>query len=229
MIIVLSGEAGAGKDSTANILVDRHGFTLFSLAGPLKRFAEDMFGFTKEQLYGPSHARNQHNPKWNLKCPECAGMGVSQIAQDTVNEYRGDKCRRCGGTGKTEISVRSTLQPLGSEYLRDMVHPDCLTYRASWDLREMQDKLMNVVVNDARYQNDRDNLHAWVGAHRVDIRAPLKRDDGAAWRKHKSELDRPSDNDLEFILENPEQWPFPSLPKRVEEMLTELRSCQAGH
>lgn len=229
MIIVLSGEAGAGKDSTANILVERHGFTLFSLAGPLKRFAEDMFGFTKEALYGPSHARNAHNPKWDLKCPKCAGTGVSQIERDTVNEYRGDKCTRCGGTGKTEISVRSTLQPLGSEYLRDMIHPDCLTFRASWDLREMLDKGMSVVVNDARYQNDRNNLHDWVGAHRVDVRAPTKKNDGAAWRQHASELDRPTDDQLEYILDNPEQYPFPSLPGRVETMLRELRSCQAGH
>src|SRR5579885_927029 len=138
MIIVLSGEAGAGKDSTAKVLVERHGFVLFSLAGPLKRFAEDMFGFTKEQLYGPSHARNQHNDKWNLKCPKCIGTGGALI-----------RCDKCNGTGRTEISVRSTLQPLGSEYLRDMVHPDCLTYRATWDLREMMDKGLDVVINDA--------------------------------------------------------------------------------
>lgn len=221
MIIVLSGEAGAGKDSTANILVERHGFTLFSLAGPLKRFAEDMFGFTKEQLYGPSHARNQHNVKWKLKCLTCKGTGSG--APDLV------KCSKCNGTGIAEISVRSTLQPLGSEYLRDLIHPDCLTFRASWDLREMQDKFMDVVVNDARYENDRNNLHDWLGAHRVDIRAFKKKDDGAAWRKHKSELDRPTDAQLEYVLDNPEEYPFPSLPGRVEVMLRELRSCQAGH
>lgn len=227
MIIVLSGEAGAGKDSTANILVDRHGFVLHSLAGPLKRFAEDMFGFSKEALYGPSHARNAHNPKWDLKCPACKGEGtITWCAGGSITET----CDKCKGTGKTEISVRSTLQPLGSEYLRDMIHPDCLTYRATWDIRAMlQAKQVDIVINDARYQNDRNNLHTWVGAHRVDVRAPKKRDDGAAWRKHASELDRPSDDQLEYVLDNPEEWPFPGLPGRVEVMLRELRSCQAGH
>lgn len=224
MIIVLSGEAGAGKDSTANVLVSQHGFTLFSLAGPLKRFAQDMFGFTDEQLYGPSHARNTHNPTWNLKCPGCGGKGELWDERNALVS-----CKRCNGTGKTEISVRSTLQPLGSEYLRDLIHPDCLTFRASWDLREMQEKFMDVVVNDARYQNDRNNLHDWLGAHRVDVRAPVKKDDGAAWRKHKSELDRPTDDQLEYILENEGEYPFPALPARVVEMLKELRSCQAGH
>lgn len=229
MIIVLSGEAGAGKDSTAKVLVERHGFVLFSLAGPLKRFAEDMFGFTQEQLYGPSHARNQHNDKWDLKCPACAGTGNVPISAGPWGGARDNPCKRCNGTGKTEISVRSTLQPLGSEYLRDMIHPDCLTFRASWDLREMMDKGMDVVINDARYTNDRNNLHDWVGAHRVDVRAPTKKNDGAAWRKHQSELDRPTDDQLEYVLDNPEEYPFPGLPARVEAMLRELRSCQAGH
>ena len=228
MIIVLSGEAGAGKDSTANVLVERHGFTLFSLAGPLKRFAEDMFGFSKEALYGPSHARNAHNPKWDLKCPKCAGEGKVWKALGAMDRYAAT-CPKCNGTGKTEISVRSTLQPLGSEYLRDMIHPDCLTFRASWDINEMLAKGMDIVVNDARYQNDRNNLHEWCGAHRVDIRAAVKKDDGAAWRKHASELDRPTDDQLEYVLDNPEEYPFPTLPARVEMMLRELRSCQAGH
>ena len=216
LLIVLSGEAGAGKDSTANILVARHGFVLFSLAAPLKRFAEDMFGFTQEQLYGPSHARNQHSPKWDLKCLTCDGTGSG--APDLV------KCAKCNGTGKTEISVRSTLQPLGSEYLRDMVHPDCLTFRATWDIRPLLNGGQNVVVNDARYQNDRNNLHDWLGAHRVDVRAPVKRNDGAAWRQHASELDRPTDDQLEYVLENSDpEYPFPNLSRRVEEMLRVLR------
>jgi hypothetical protein len=225
MIIVLSGEAGAGKDSTAKVLVERHGFELFSLAGPLKRFADDMFGFTQEQLYGPSHARNQHNPRWNLKCVKCGGTGSIRIPypEPVAPDYAVSTCSKCNGTGKTEISVRSTLQPLGSEYLRDMVHPDCLTFRATWDLVPMMEAGKNVVINDARYQNDRNNLHEWLGAHRVDVRAPVKKNDGAAWRKHQSELDRPEDSQLEFILDNPEEWPFPGLPDRVYWMLAELR------
>jgi hypothetical protein len=231
MIIVLSGEAGAGKDSVADLLVTNHQFIKHSLASPLKRFAADMFGFTDEQLYGPSSSRNQHNDKWDLKCHKCGGTGNERVyyPPPVAPDYSIGKCSKCNGTGKTEISVRSTLQPLGTEYLRDMIHPDCLTYRATWDLKKYAKVGRSVVVNDARYQNDRNNLHAWVGAHRVDIRALEKHADGAAWRQHNSELDRPPNDQVEFILDNPEEWPFPSLPQRVSEMLVELRSCKTGH
>ena len=213
MIIALSGAAGAGKDSVANVLVERHGFVLYSLSGPVKRFAEDMFGFTKEQLYGPSSARSTHNPKWELECPACSGGG----------EDSSGVCIRCHGAGQTEVSVRSTLVPLGTEYLRDMVHPDCLSIRASWDLRKMQEAGLDVVVNDARYRNDRDNLHDLVGAFRVDVRAPGKKPKADAWRRHPSELDRPADEHVEWIIQNVEKWPFPGLPAEVERMLIHLR------
>lgn len=229
MIIVLSGEAGAGKDSVANLLVTNHQFTKHSLAAPLKRFAADMFGFTDEQLYGASSARSKHNDKWDLKCPKCGGGGLSPLGPRYVGGDITETCTKCDGSGKTEISVRNTLQLLGSEYLRDMIHPDVLSFRATWDLKEHTKAGRSVVVNDARYQNDRDNLHEWLGAHRVDVRAPTRRQDGAAWRKHKSELDRPKDDQLEFILDNPERWPFPGLPARVAEMLTELRSRESEH
>jgi len=231
MIIVLSGEAGAGKDSIANILVERHGFTMFSLAGPLKRFAADMMGFSKEQLYGPSHSRNAADPRWDLKCPACLGTGTTKVHYpEPVNDYSIGLCKRCEGKGKIEISPRSFLQPLGTEFMRDLVHPDVLSIRASWDLQPLAEQHIDIVINDARFQNDRDNIHAWFAAKRVDVRAPGKKHSSiAAWRQHASEQDRPTDEHVEYVFENPEEYPFPTLPERVEEMLRELRSCQAGH
>jgi hypothetical protein len=224
MIIVLSGEAGAGKDSVADILVERHKFIKYSLAGPLKRFAEDMFGFNWDQVYGPSSARNAPDPRWARPCTTCNGSGTRSLSGGEFGEIVGRaKCQGCDGTGKiNDNSPRRVLQLLGSEYMRDMIHPDALTIRASWDLKPMNADKVNVVINDARYENDRNNLHAWVGALRVDVRAPNKKSDGASWRKHKSELDRPIDAALEYVLENPEEWPFPSLAGRVEAMLREL-------
>jgi deoxynucleotide monophosphate kinase-like protein len=61
-LIVLSGEAGAGKDSVAQLLIERLRWTSYSLAAPLKRFVQDMFSFTDAQVYGPSSARNAPDP-----------------------------------------------------------------------------------------------------------------------------------------------------------------------
>jgi hypothetical protein len=215
-LIVLSGEAGAGKDSVAKILVENHGFWLYSLASPLKRFAEDMFGFTQEQLYGPSHSRNAPDPRWARPCLACNQSG-KMFGHSEPHQL-------CGGTGQiNDNSPRRVLQLLGEEYLRQMIHVDALTRRARPDIDKMLRMGTSVVVNDARNDNDRINLQAWLGAHRVDVRTPVSKDDGAEWRKHKSELSRPTDDQLEYVLMNEEEYPFPSLPKLVSDMLASLK------
>jgi hypothetical protein len=221
MLIVLSGEAGAGKDSVAKILQEGHSFVLFSLSAPLKRFAEDMFGFTKEQLYGPSSARNAPDPRWARPCVKCAATGYyeTEVCYTVIRT----RCFECSGTGvANDNSPRRVLQLLGSEYMRDMIHPDALTIRARPDIEAIMACGHPVVVNDARYQNDRDNLHAWLGARRVHVTAPGKEKGHAEWRQHRSERDQPDLQQVEHVLENPEEWPFPGLAERVERMLAAL-------
>lgn len=217
-LIVLSGEAGAGKDSVAKILVEKHGWELFSLSAPMKRFAEDMFGFSKEQLYGPSSARNAPDPRWARPCPNCGATGL------VTHRNTGDPtpCPDCQSGKINDNSARRILQLMGEEFLRQMIHIDALTMRARPELEALLNRptCKGIVVNDARHDNDRNNLHNWLGAHRVDVRAPNKKADGAEWRKHVSELSRPVDADLEFIINNDEQWPFHGLSDLVTAMLS---------
>ena len=219
-LIVLSGEAGAGKDSVADALEGR-GWQRYSLAGPLKRFAADMFGFTAEQLYGPSSARNAPDPRWARPCEDCGGVN-----EDCLPEVWRGACKPCGGTGLiNDNSPRRVLQLLGEEYLRQMIHVDALTMRARPDLEEMLARGESIVVNDARNDNDRNNLHAWLGACRVDVRSIRTKEPhkvAEAWRQHKSERRLATDDQLEFIVQNDEDWPFPSLSDKVDEMLKEL-------
>jgi hypothetical protein len=57
VILGLSGDAGAGKDTVADALVAHHGFVKIALADPLKRFLMATFDFSKETLWGPSKLR----------------------------------------------------------------------------------------------------------------------------------------------------------------------------
>lgn len=216
-LIVLSGEAGAGKDSVAKILVEDHGWMMFSLSAPMKRFAGDMFGFTDDQLYGPSSSRNAPDPKWARPCHNCDATGFVTCR----NSGEPVACPDCEGGKINDNSPRRILQLMGEEFLREMIHIDVLTIRARPELEVML-QTMNVVINDARNDNDRDNLHEWLGAKRVDVRSPNKETDGAAWRKHKSELSRPTSENLEYVLNNDEEWPFPSLQVKVMTMLTNV-------
>lgn len=65
MIVGLCGVAGAGKSTAARALVAL-GYVELSLAAPIKRIARDLFGFSVEQLNGPSSARNAIDPRYGV-------------------------------------------------------------------------------------------------------------------------------------------------------------------
>ena len=64
MIIGLSGQAGSGKDTVADFLVEHYGFVKVALADPIKRAAMEWWGFTEEQLWGPSSERNKPDMRY---------------------------------------------------------------------------------------------------------------------------------------------------------------------
>jgi len=64
MIIGITGKAGSGKDTAADILVDGFGFRKISLADPMKRAVMDWFGFSHNQLWGPSEMRNAPDKRY---------------------------------------------------------------------------------------------------------------------------------------------------------------------
>lgn len=67
----VSGYSGVGKDEFCKTLV-ANGAIHTGLADPAKRHMADVYGFTEEQLFGPSKFRNAgdlrypKDPKWNL-------------------------------------------------------------------------------------------------------------------------------------------------------------------
>lgn len=210
-MIVLSGLAGAGKDSVAEILCMKHGFVRFMLSGEMKAFCEKVFGWSEEQLYGPSKFRNAADPAWARPCKECDGTGwwMGQYEEPIQS-----CCTVCGGDGKLDDnSPRRVLQLLGDEWGRQMIHPDIWTMSARKNLTQLL-TYHDVVVTDARFQNDRNNLHEWFGAARVHVVAP-----GAGgtegWRKHGSEREQPNADEVEVTVTNEEAWPFPSLVSKV--------------
>jgi len=56
--------AGAGKDTVANQLVSKHGFVKIGLADPMKRFVQEVFQFTDEQVWGESDLRNAPDERY---------------------------------------------------------------------------------------------------------------------------------------------------------------------
>lgn len=57
-IIWLGGQAGSGKDTVGSYIAKCYGGVCVAQADPMKRFASKVFGFSDEQLWGPSASRN---------------------------------------------------------------------------------------------------------------------------------------------------------------------------
>lgn len=55
---------GAGKDAAAARLIEKHNFVRIGIADHLKRICKEVFDFTDEQLWGPSHHRNKPDRRY---------------------------------------------------------------------------------------------------------------------------------------------------------------------
>lgn len=78
MIVGLSGQAGAGKDTVADFLVEHHGFVKIALADPIKRAAMEWWDFTEDQLWGPSEMRNKPDERYPRGWKLCCGCVVDK-------------------------------------------------------------------------------------------------------------------------------------------------------
>lgn len=78
ILIGLTGRAGSGKDTVADYLVQRHGFTKLSFAAPLKAGLNAMFGFTPEQW---------NDREWKERVIPELGVSPRYLAQTLGTEW----------------------------------------------------------------------------------------------------------------------------------------------
>lgn len=64
-IIIIGGGAGSGKDTVAEILCQGRNGVAIAQADEMKRFAQQVGGFTSEQLWGPSTMRNAEDLRFD--------------------------------------------------------------------------------------------------------------------------------------------------------------------
>jgi hypothetical protein len=104
---------GTGKDTVADALADEHSFVKVALADPMKRFCQDVYGFSRDQLWGPSSSRNAPDERYprehTFLGPEekkgiCACCGWAYVPDYKLQCY---------------LTPRYALQTLGTEWGRD--------------------------------------------------------------------------------------------------------------
>jgi len=123
-IIALCGFHGAGKDTLANILVEKFGYTKISFAGILKDVVAIIFDWDREMLEG--------------------NTTKSRLWREEIDTWWANRLNI------PKLTPRWILQHIGTDVLRNHFHKDiwiaCIEKKIS--------KLAGVVITDARFENE---------------------------------------------------------------------------
>lgn len=84
-LIGIIGKKQSGKDTIADYLVQNHGFIKYSYAFPLKNGAMEIFGFTKEQVYGD--LKDVVDSEWGVTPRKVLQIMGTELFQYDLQKY----------------------------------------------------------------------------------------------------------------------------------------------
>jgi hypothetical protein len=142
MFVGVMGLSGSGKDTIADYLVKNHEFIKIAFADKVKEVAKDLFGFSDEQLWGPSEKRNEPDERY-VQCY-------------VIDSYHQDQAF------PKYLTPRYVLQRLGTEFGRDC-YPNLWLDIAIKKAFGAMEQGKNVVISDVRFPNEVNGLKE-VGA-----------------------------------------------------------------
>jgi hypothetical protein len=133
MIIGLLGEAGSGKDTVANYLISKHGYSQDSFAASLKDAVSAVFGWDREALEG----KTSESREW----------------RETVDSWWSERLNI------PDLTPRLMLQQWGTDVCRNHFHNDI--WIASLERRLSTNS--NTVISDCRFPNEIDIIKKMNG------------------------------------------------------------------
>jgi hypothetical protein len=189
LILGVSGLAGAGKDTTADILVHDHDFTKVSLADPLKQIARKVYAFTDEQLWGPSQFRNAEDKRY----PRADGSFLSP--REALQLLGTEWGRRCYPNTWIDLCIR-TAQELLTDGGVELHYTQQLGLVKRTGGRGRMRSVLGVAVPDVRFKNEMAAIKE-AGGLVLRISRPGAGLGGAA-ALHQSEVEQASIPDSAF-------------------------------
>lgn len=155
MLIGLLGNAGSGKDTASEYLVQKHGFYSIALADPIKIYCQWMFGWSAKQLWGPSEERNILD-----KTIGVSPRVVLQSLGDWAREYK-ENCYIKAALQRVDAVQYSKLK---DDFLFGRLPFDVLRERCSPQVGICGTVCIeHVVISDVRFKNEVEGIKAEGG------------------------------------------------------------------
>jgi hypothetical protein len=189
LIIGVSGVAGSGKSTVADILTDLR-FVTISLADPIKRLVRDLYAFTDEQLWGPSACRNEPDKRY----PRADGTFLTP--REALQRFGTEAGRACYDNTWVDRCLLNAQLVLSGQFAYAQalgVHD----YRGPG-----RPEVRGVAIPDVRFMNEIAAIHA-AGGVVIRIVRPGAGLEGAAGA-HGSETEQASipDSEFDYVLDN---------------------------
>lgn len=186
MILSISGLAGSGKDTVGEMLIKDHGFKRISFADPLKEITAKAFNLDLSYFHDvkkkdaplPEVIVFDEHYAANLAF-EFNALGYSSVTPQVFSEYYGIEFN----------TPREILLKVGTEMGRECVSS---TVWIDLAIKKVKDTEGHVLITDARFQNERDQLKA-IGAVKVFVDRPEVTAKFDRTKAHKSELEQLED------------------------------------
>jgi hypothetical protein len=216
-LVGIVGNAGAGKDTIADHLIREHGFVRVSFADPMKRFVQEVFDFSDEQVWGTIDQKNAGDPRY----PRPGLSGGAGVESEWMGHRVVTPC----------LSPRYALQTIGTEWGRDCypgvwveyalrvakrVQAGGWLYSQRGGLRFMGETIppRGVVISDCRFANEVEAVKRAGGAV-VRVKRPgFEGAVGVAGHRSESEQKTIADSSLAAVFKN--DGTIPDLLRKVD-------------
>lgn len=144
MIIAISGKKGSGKDTVAKMIMEMTSqkWENVKFADTLKDMVCLLIGCTREQLEDPKFKETPLGPEWD-RLVETSSYG----APDRIYPVGYEGMTHIAHTRKESLTPRLILQLLGTEGVRNVIHPN------AW-VNATMDKYHLVLKTDPEKDND---------------------------------------------------------------------------
>ena len=223
-IIGIAGKAGTGKSEAARILA-RNGYCPVAFADGIKRILMEVYGFTKEQLWGPSQNRNAPDKRYKRwECDsvvgdeaarvfaalDAAATGKTLTKAEFQNEYMveyltarlalqefGSAGRKCYKDTWVEYTLRQ-VDKLDDHLLR--YAPELGVYHIYESSRPPTPRYKGVVLLDCRFYNEMEAVKKRGG--KIALIKRQVAEIGAAWHQHESETSLPPEGLFDYVINN---------------------------